>query len=179
VTFDALERADPNSPWVHLLKGQAYDGLAQFDKSIEEFKAALQQQPNDATVRCSLGFLYWKTRHLAEAEAELAKAVELDPSFREAKFYLADTYLIDQKPEQAIPLLKSIVAQDPHYVRARVDLGKAFSATGHYADAATQLEAAVHLEPTGSEAHYFLARVYKKPRTFCPASCSARRAYCR
>jgi len=44
-TFDALERADPNSPWVHLLKGQAYDGQAQYDKSIEEFKAARNSSP--------------------------------------------------------------------------------------------------------------------------------------
>ena len=53
----------------------------EFDKSIEEFKAARQQQPNDATVRFSLGFLYWKTRRLAEAEAELAKAVDAGSEF--------------------------------------------------------------------------------------------------
>ena len=74
--FDELAQADPNSPWIHLLKGQAYDGLADFDKAIEEFKAAVQQQPNDATGWFSLGFLYWKTRRLAEAEVALAKAVE-------------------------------------------------------------------------------------------------------
>jgi tetratricopeptide (TPR) repeat protein len=47
-------------------------------------------------------------------------------------------------------------------VRARLDLGKAFSETGRYPDAATQLEAAVHLEPARAEAHYQLARVYQK-----------------
>jgi tetratricopeptide (TPR) repeat protein len=113
----------------------------EYDKSIEEFKAARQQQPNDATVRFSLGFLYWKTQRFAEAEVELAKAVDIDPNFREAKFYLADAYLTDQKPQQAIPLLQSILASGPELCPcARLDLGKAFYQTEHYPEAATELE---------------------------------------
>jgi len=54
------------------------------------------------------------------------------------------------------------VEQDPNYVRARLDLGKAYSATGHYPDAAAQLEAALRLEPRRAETHYQLARVYQK-----------------
>jgi tetratricopeptide (TPR) repeat protein len=137
---------------VHLLKGQAYDGLHQYDKSITEFQSARQQQPQDATVRFSLGFVYWKTLRYAEAEVELAKAVELDPSFREAKFYLADAYLTDRKPTQSIPLLQSILLTDPGYVRARLDLGKAFAQMDRFPEAAKQFEEAIRLEPGRAEA---------------------------
>ena len=82
--------------------------------------------------------------------------------FCEAKFYLADTYLTWQKPQQAIPLLQSLLLQDKNYVRARLDLGKAYFETGRYPEAAGQLEAAVHLEPDRADAHYQLARVYQK-----------------
>ena len=58
------------------------------------------------------------------AEAEVLqlneKAIELDPGFSDAKFYLADAYLTDLKPSQSVPLLQSIVVRDPGYVRARL-----------------------------------------------------------
>jgi tetratricopeptide (TPR) repeat protein len=93
---------------------------------------------------------------------ELAKAIELDPDFSDAKFYLADAYLTDLKPNQSIPLLQSIIVRDPGYVRARLDLGKALFQMDRYPAAATELEAAIRLEPDRAEAHYQLARVYQK-----------------
>ena len=114
-----LAAADPDSPWVHILRGQAYDGLADYGKSIDEFEAARKQRPGDPTVRFSLGFMYWKVGRFADAEAELAKAIALDPNFPEAKFYLAHTYLADQKTQQSIPLLQSVISQDPGNARAR------------------------------------------------------------
>ena len=39
---------------------------------------------------------------------------------------MADTYLMDQKPEKALPILLSLVKEGPENARAQVDLGKAF-----------------------------------------------------
>jgi Tfp pilus assembly protein PilF len=109
-----------------------------------------------------LGFEYWKTRRLAEAEAELTKAIELDPGFSDAKLYLADAYLTDLKPSRSVPLLQSIVVREPGYVRARLDLGKAYFQMERYPAAATELEEVIRLDPDRPEAHYQLARVYQK-----------------
>ena len=68
------------------MKGQAYDGLGDYTRAIEEFEVARKEQPVDATVRFSLGFMYWKVRRYAEAEAELLEALKLDSRFEEASF---------------------------------------------------------------------------------------------
>src|SRR5207249_9019151 len=101
-TFEGLEALDPKSAWVRILRGQAYDGLGDYNKAIQEFESARQEAPADATVRFSLGFMYWKVRRYPEAESELQEALKLDAHFTEVKYYLADTYLMEQKPEKAL-----------------------------------------------------------------------------
>ena len=93
---------------------------------LRSSKPQEDSQPADATVRFSLGFMYWKVRRYAEAEVELLEALKLDSRFEEAKFYLADTYLTDQKPEKALPILEALVKSDPANVGEYVNLGKAF-----------------------------------------------------
>ena len=157
VAFDELERADPNSPWVHLLKGQAYDGLASMTSRSRSSKPRGNSSPTTRRFVFRSGFCIGKPGRLAEAEAELAKALELDPGFREAKFYLADTYLTDQKPQQSIPLLQSIVVQDPNYVRARLDLGKAYFQMERYPEAALN-----------SKPRYAWSQIAGSPLSTCP-----------
>jgi len=106
--------------------------------------------------------MYWKVGRFADAEAELAKALELDPNFPEAKFYLAHTYLTDQKAQQSIPLLQSVVAQDPGNARAMRDLGKALNQTGHPQEAERELEESLRVDPSNAEAHYQLAQIYRQ-----------------
>src|SRR5206468_10144171 len=97
--------------------------MSYYAKAIREFETARQQQPADSTVRFSLGFMYWKVRRFEEAAVELREALKIDPKFDEAKFYLADTYLTDQKPEKALPILEGLVESDAKYVRVCIVYG--------------------------------------------------------
>ena len=78
-TFKRLEVLAPESIWVHVLRGQASDGVGAYPAAVEEFEAAKRLQPGDALVRFSLGFMYWKVRRYHEAQAELKEALRLDP----------------------------------------------------------------------------------------------------
>jgi tetratricopeptide (TPR) repeat protein len=144
------------------LKGQAYDGLGHYSRAIEEFEVARKEQPADATVRFSLGFMYWKVRRYQEAEVELMEALKLDRHFEEAKFYLADTYLTDQKPAKALPILEMLARSDPHNIRVHLNLGKALEKLNRNEEAVLALQTALRLDPNRAEAHYQLARVYQK-----------------
>jgi tetratricopeptide (TPR) repeat protein len=42
------------------------------------------------------------------------------------------------------------------------DLGKALDQTGHYQEAARELEESIHLDPSSAEAHYQLAQIYRQ-----------------
>jgi tetratricopeptide (TPR) repeat protein len=160
--FDRLESLDPGSPWVRILRGQAYDGLGAYEKALAEFEEAKKQLPNDATVRFSLGFMCWKLRHYDEAESELKETLRLDPHFPQAKYYLADTCLMDLKPELALPILQDLAREWPKDYRTRVDLAKALEKLGRYQEAVPQFQVAIRLNPTHAEPHYLLARTYQK-----------------
>lgn len=160
--FDSLQSLAPQSLWVLILKGQAYEGIGAYQKALTELGAAQKLAPRDAIVRFSLGFIYWKTSQLAKAEAEFIDALQLDQNFETARFYLADCYLKDQKPGNALPLLKEVANKQPGNFWARLDLGKALSSTGSYEDAVQEFQAAIRLQPNNSEPHYLLGRTYQK-----------------
>jgi tetratricopeptide (TPR) repeat protein len=162
--FQRLETLDAGSPWVRILRGQAYDGAGAYEKALEEFEAAKKRLPSDATVRFSLGFMCWKLRRLSEAESELLETLRLDPHFTQAKYYLADTYLMDLKPELALPVLQDLVRELPKDYRGRVDLGKALEKLGRYEEAVPEFQEAIRLGPTHAEPHYLLARTYQKQK---------------
>jgi tetratricopeptide (TPR) repeat protein len=159
--FEHLEALDPASPWVRILRGQAEDSLGNYDKAIEEFEVVRKQLPGDATVRFSLGFMYWKMRRLADAESEFHQALKLDADFEEAKYYLADTFLLEQKPTEALPLLEALVRLQPRDARALADQGKALEQLSRDAEASHAYEACLRIEPDRADVHYRLARVYR------------------
>jgi tetratricopeptide (TPR) repeat protein len=106
--------------------------------------------------------MYWKLRRFAEAEAEIEQALKLDPQFEEAKYYLADTYIMEQRPAAALPLLEALVRAQPRDARALADQGKALEQLNRDAEAARAYEACLRVDPKRADAHYRLARVYKK-----------------
>ena len=161
-TFERLQSLDPKSAWVRILRGQAEDALGNYQKAIEEFEVARQQLPRDATVRFSLGFMYWKTRRLAEAQSEIEEALKLDPEFEEAKYYLADTYILEDKPTAALALLEALLHRQPRDARALADQGKALEKLNRDPEAARAYEGCLRVDAERADVHYRLARVYKK-----------------
>ena len=161
-TFERLQSLDPNSPWVRILRGQAEDAIGNYQKAIEEFERARLQVPRDATVRFSLGFMYWKMRRFPEAQSEIEEALRLDPEFEEAKYYLADTYILEEKPTAALPLLQALLHRQPRDARALADEGKALEKLNRDTEAARAYEGCLRVDPGRADVHYRLARVYKK-----------------
>ena len=161
-SFQRLESLSPSSPWIHILSGQAYDGLGQSEKALHEFQQARQELPDDPTVRFSLGFMDWKLHHFDQAIVELQATLRLDPQFDQAKFYLADSYLAEQKPGEALPIIESYAKKYPRDYRALVDLGKARRDLGQLQPAQQALRDAVRVNPALPEAHYLLASVDRK-----------------
>jgi tetratricopeptide (TPR) repeat protein len=161
-TFERLQSLDPNSAWVRILRGQAEDALGNYQKAIDEFEVARQQLPRDATVRFSLGFMYWKMRRWAEAQSEIEEALKLDPEFEEAKYYLADTYILEEKPTAALPLLEALLHRQPRDARALADQGKALEKLNRDTEAARAYEGCLRVDSERADVHYRLARIYKK-----------------
>jgi tetratricopeptide (TPR) repeat protein len=105
--------------------------------------------------------MYWKMLRFDQAISELREALRIDPSFDQARFYLADSYLATQKAGEALTLLQNLVKERPRDYRTRVALGKTFRKLGRPQEAQREFRTAIQLDPDTPDAHFQLAQAYK------------------
>jgi Flp pilus assembly protein TadD len=68
----------------------------------------------------------------------------------------------ENKPEEALPLLKQVVREKPDYAEAHYSLGKLLLERGEVSTAIIELEAAAKYGPSKTYSHYQLGRAYAK-----------------
>jgi tetratricopeptide (TPR) repeat protein len=81
------------------------------------------------------------------AEANLRKALDLEPESAESLVGLAWVLAKTERIEQALPLLDLAVELEPEYVYARVDRSRVNVALRNYNDAEADLDIAIEKEP--------------------------------
>ena len=69
--------------------------------AFQAYTRAINLDPNDAKVWCSLGVLYYAFGQYKESLSHLAKAVKLDPSMPEAWYNIGALYEMCEQPEDA------------------------------------------------------------------------------
>jgi predicted Zn-dependent protease len=67
-----------------------------------------------------------------------------------------------QQADQAILLLRQVVAEQPGYAQAQYSLGKALLQQGNTRESIGHLETATRLDPSKTYSHYQLARAYQR-----------------
>jgi len=75
-----------------------------------EMDLAVQISPEDAGIRYQYGYALGTLNKLKEAEAQLTKAIELDPDFAAPHFVLADVYQAETRKADALREFKSFLA---------------------------------------------------------------------
>ncbi len=98
---------------------------------------------------------------LTDAQRELEKAVELDPSRTKALYLLGRLYVLNQENEKAVPYLQRALRLQPNLNEASGLLGTAYVRMGQFADAIPRLEKAAPLDHYGN-VHYQLYLAYRK-----------------
>jgi tetratricopeptide (TPR) repeat protein len=159
-----FERA-PDLSGSHYLAGLYYYLVENnWDEGIKHFQAELTREPGHFQALCYLGLCYQALGRKEQAEAAFLKAIEaVDREKAGADLplqLLAVLYLEDSKNAQALPYAKRAVALSPKSAKNRYLLGKAAWGVGDQSAAIGALEAAVELDPTLTDAHYLLGRIY-------------------
>lgn len=93
--IDALIAAQPQNPWFHELKGQAYEEYGKPAQAIPELRRALALAPNASLIRAMLGKALNETGGRTDASAaisELTKAVARDDKNADGYSQLAVAY---------------------------------------------------------------------------------------
>ncbi|MDP2301231.1 MAG: tetratricopeptide repeat protein [Ignavibacteria bacterium] len=120
----------PNDSEILLFLSNAYIAANKIDVAIDAFKAGVQQEPMNQYYRYNYGVLLLGGNNFAEAAEQFEKALEIDPTYLNADYNLAVTYVkwgasiskiaeekgeesteAKKKYELALPHLESYLAQ--------------------------------------------------------------------
>ena len=111
--FETFDQRFPDSPWLHMLLGDAYMTRYADSSAESEYQKALGKSPEIAGAHFRLGYLAFGRADYARSADEFRKEIHLDPAFGEPYLYLGLSLRRLGKNDEALPVLKKAVALDP------------------------------------------------------------------
>ncbi len=142
-------------------------------KAIEEYRAALNADPNSAYLQAGLAELYAKTGRIRDAVLEAQDILEKNPNNVDARKLLGRIYLRSlgdtQAGTQSTEILKraieqyeAIVKLEPKSVDNHLLLGRLYRLNNNVGRAEQEFKEAVQLDPTSEDAVTTLAYLYNE-----------------
>jgi len=113
--FSIFSERYPNSPWLHVLLGNAYASRHDVANAEAEYKQSLDLDPDLPMVHYALGRLAFDRGDYLSAGEEFRKEIELDPPFGEAYLYLGVALRREGKNADALPFLEKAAERDPNF----------------------------------------------------------------
>ncbi len=156
----------------HLYEGAATDyGRADLaTQAVEQYKLAIDNDPNAPFLQNSLAKLYFRMGHIRKAVAAAQQVLQQHPNNLDAHTLLGRVYLhslgdASGQPSAAtlhlaIGEFEKIVALEPNKIEAHLMLGQLYGMDHDTAKAKEQLEAAHRINPNSEDAVLSLVRLY-------------------
>ena len=143
------------------------------NKAIEEYRAAIDADPNSAYLTSGLAELYAKTGRIRDAVIEATDIIKRDPNNLEARRLLGRIYLrslgdmqagngSDSVLKLAIEQYEQIVKLDPDSMDDHLLLGRLYRLNNDLQKAEAEFKTAVKLQPDSEEAVTTLAYLYNE-----------------
>lgn len=150
-TLTRMLASNPENLAARKLLAQVYLGRNQPDQAQRLLATASQSTEADAQVDWLMGVALLQAGNNTSGLSHLERSVAAAPDDVQRRIDLAGAYLIARKPDQAIPLLKSVPADSPVAARAQVLLVLATVAGKPRAEASRGIDALVaqHGEDVG------------------------------
>lgn len=155
-SFSRLSKFENSPEWHEFLAG-LYRSQGKSTESIAEWRAALEQRPNDMNLAKELCATLLANKEFAPAEINLRGMLEKSPDQPELLWLLGDALAGQQKMEEALTPLGKAAALAPQVLPVRASLGRALMSVNRAAEAAPHLEAALPVDRDGS-LHFQLSR---------------------
>ncbi|MGO9270386.1 MAG: tetratricopeptide repeat protein [Terriglobia bacterium] len=150
----------PASEETHELKAKIESKRRQYAEAAKEWRAALALSPGNRSVQKELAIALYRSGDLPGAEALFRELLEREPDATDLNFFLGDTILNSQKPQEAIAYLDKAVRNDPRLLPAQRSLGLAYMQIGRSDKAIPYLKNVLSIDEDGST-HYQLGRAYQ------------------
>ncbi|MBA7634144.1 Tol-Pal system protein TolB [subsurface metagenome] len=137
------------------------------DNAMEEYRIALELNPNNVEAHLKMGFLLYNVKgKFKEGMAHYSKAIRLDPDNPRVHHDLGMALLHQEKFDQAIRHLSEALRRMPqgldkqyNAVNMHYNLGLALFYNENFKESTVHLSEAVRLDPNNPKLHYNLAVV--------------------
>ncbi len=177
------EPAPNSAAYEDYLRGVDLYSRDDYGGAIAMLEKAAAIDPNYAPTWAHLGRAYTTNASLqfggreqyAKAHAAYDKAIALNPNLSEAKIYLANLLTDTGHAEEAVPLMRNVLNENPEYAEAHWELGYAYRFGGMLQEAAAESERArqnnpsVKINTSAMNAYLYLGE-YEKFLQSLPAS---------
>jgi tetratricopeptide (TPR) repeat protein len=128
-----------------------------YRKAAENFEKALAIDPKYSQAALYLGRAYNALFEEQKAEQAFRKAIEIDPDYLEARSSFAGMLLDIGGTDEAIRQLTIVVQREPQNSMAQYLLSQAFRTKDQFAQSIEAAGAAIKLNPSNPEPHFWLA----------------------
>jgi tetratricopeptide (TPR) repeat protein len=163
----AIEEDPANAAEAHYRIGVLSNQLGNSEGAVQEFRAALQLDPNHAEARKAVVAFYVnqgvtarQQHQLDGALRDLQEAVKVDPGSSMAHLELGQAYEEGGRLAEAVQEYQAAVSADAKNLTAQLHLGQALNAQQQYAWAVPAFAAVLEGNPNKAEAYAGLGVAY-------------------
>ncbi|MGC2185080.1 MAG: tetratricopeptide repeat protein [Terriglobales bacterium] len=146
----------PDNPQVLVLRTRLLQRAGLQDAAVELAQKAMAQAPQWDEPYYLAGVSLYFIRRYAEAEQNLARAAELNPSSARTLFLKAVALVSQGKHAEAEQCFRRAIALDPNNARFRCHLGIFLMRQNEYPEAEESFRKAIELKPAYGLSHYEL-----------------------
>lgn len=152
---------NPRLVQVRFFLAHLYLGLGRADRAREELEAGLAQTPGNPEFLALLGEAHRQLKNPQHAVEIARQALQADPSFAPARYYLGLALLDAGQRAEAIKELEQVVKARAAGPDAYLALGSAYVEAGRGAEAIETLTQGLRIDASRPELHIALARAYR------------------
>jgi len=143
----ASQQSDAQKAGILLQSGLAAHQAGRLTEAAADYKKVIAYDPKSQWAHYNLGLIEQLNGQNAAAVADYRAAIATDPTFVGALYNLA-ILRTPAAPQEAADLYRKAIAVTPNMAIAHLNLGFLLQAQGQQAEAKTELDKAVALDPS-------------------------------
>jgi tetratricopeptide (TPR) repeat protein len=163
----AIKETPEHAAEAHYRIGNLSNKLGNTEGGMQEFRAALQADPNHVEARKAVAAYYMnrganarQQQRLPDAIQDLQEAVKFDPASSTPHLELGIAYQESGRLAEAVQEYQAAVTADPKNLTAQIRLGQGYNAQKQYEQATTAFKAVLEGNPNSAEAYAGLGVAY-------------------
>jgi tetratricopeptide (TPR) repeat protein len=130
----------PDDERAHFLLGNGYFGRQDYDRAIEQYRAALTLNPRFSPAYNLLGYAYRAVKKYGDAETSFRKYIELIPGDPNPYDSYAELLMKTGRFEESVAQYRKALSVDPHFSPSRVGIATNLMYQGKPDDAAAAMD---------------------------------------